>query len=286
LKKILLIEDDRLILETTSSFLEEAGFEILQASGGDEGISIAKIKSPDLIICDILMPGTNGHEVYRILHDDMITADIPFIFLSSLSDARDIRAGMAMGADDYITKPLHPDELLKTVETRLEKFDRLLKHKELRYHALFELASEAILMIKPDTAEIIDANHATLDMLGYSKVEISRLKANDILHTSTWGNVIQFLTGSVKNRRLPFQESTWKRKDSVEFPVQITGQAIEVQGLQYFLLTARDMSDIRFKEKALKDSEERYKELVENIGEGIGLVDLNERFTYVNPAAS
>ncbi|MEI8004990.1 MAG: PAS domain S-box protein [Bacteroidota bacterium] len=286
MKKILLIEDDRLILETTSSFLEGAGFEILQASGGDEGISIAKIKSPDLIICDILMPGTNGHEVYRILHDDMTTADIPFIFLSSLSDIRDIRAGMAMGADDYITKPLHPDELLKTVETRLEKFDRLLKHKELRYHALFELASEAILMIKPDTAEIIDANHATLDMLGYSKVEISRLKANDILHTSTWENVIKFLSGSVMNRRLPFQESTWKRKDSVEFPVQITGQAIEVQGLQYFLLTARDMSDIRFKEKALKDSEERHKELVENIGEGIGVVDLNERFTYVNPAAS
>jgi len=286
LKKILLIEDDRLILETTSNFLEGAGFEVLQAGGGDEGISLAKVKSPDLIICDVLMPGTNGHEVYRILHSDTTTADIPFIFLSSLSDIRDIRVGMQMGADDYITKPVHPDELLKTIETRFEKFDRLLKHKELRYHALFELASEAILMIKPDTAEIIDANQATLDMLGYSKHEITRLKANDILQPATWEHVIQFLSGNVMSRRLPLQESKWKRKDSVEFPVQITGQAIEVQGLPYFLLTARDISDIRFKEKALKDSEERYKELVENIGEGIGVVDLNERFTYVNPAAS
>jgi len=286
LKKILLIEDDRLILETTANFLESAGFEILEANGGEKGISLAKANTPDLILCDVLMPGTDGHEVYRILHNDITTADIPFIFLSSLSDIRDIRIGMQMGADDYITKPIHPDELLKTIETRLDKFDRLLKHKELRYHALFELASEAILMIKPETAEIIDANQATLDMLGYTKLEITRLKANDVLSKETWDNVVQFLSGNITGRRLPFHESKWKRNDNKEFPVQITGQGIDIQAVQYFLLTARDVSDIRFKEKALKDSEERYKELVENIGEGIGVVDLHERFTYVNPAAS
>jgi len=232
------------------------------------------------------MPGIDGHEVYRILHNDITTSDIPFIFLSSLTDKQDIRAGMQMGADDYITKPADPAELLKTVETRLNKFERLLKHKELRYHAIFELASEAILLIKPELAEIVDANQATLDMLGYSKNEITRLKAYDILPLGTWENMVLSLSNGSGNKKFPRQESRWKRKDKAEFPVQTNGQAVEIQGLEYLLLIGRDISDIRFKEKALKDSEERYKELVENIGEGIGVVDQKERFTYVNPAAA
>jgi len=283
-KKILLIEDDLLILETTADFIETAGYEVLRASGGDEGVIQAKVQMPDLILCDILMPGLNGHEVYRILQQDITTADIPFIFLSSLSDKHDIRTGMEMGADDYITKPADPGELLTSIQARLEKFDRLIKHKELRYHVLFELASEAVLMINPANLEIVDANQATLDMLGYSKAEISRLKAPDVVLPEEWEKAVRVLSGGSSNK-LQRNETRWKRKDGSEFPVQVSGQVVEIQDVKYFLLVARDISDIRFKEKALKESEERYKDLVENIGEGIGVVDLNERFTYVNPAA-
>ncbi|MCX6287606.1 MAG: PAS domain S-box protein [Bacteroidetes bacterium] len=286
MKKVLLIEDDRLILETTADFLETSGFEVLKAAGGDEGILLAKVQSPDMILCDILMPGISGHEVYRILQKDITTADIPFIFLSSLSDKQDIRIGMEMGADDYITKPADPKELLKAIEARLEKFDRLLKRKELRYHVLFELASETILMINPENSEIVDANQATLEMLGYSKDELTRLKAEDVLPAGEWENVLRILTKGSGINKLPLSESRLKRKDKTEIQVQINGQVVEIQAERFFLLIARDISDIRFKEKALKESEERYKELVENIGEGAGVVDLNERFTYVNPAAA
>lgn len=286
MKKVLLIEDDRLILETTADFLETSGFEVLKAAGGDEGILLAKVQSPDMILCDILMPGISGHEVYRILQKDITTADIPFIFLSSLSDKQDIRIGMEMGADDYITKPADPKELLKAIEARLEKFDRLLKRKELRYHVLFELASETILMINPENSEIVDANQATLEMLGYSKDELTRLKAEDVLPAGEWENVLRILTKGSGINKLPLSESRLKRKDKTEIQVQINGQVVEIQAERFFLLIARDISDIRFKEKALKESEERYKELVKNIGEGAGVVDLNERFTYVNPAAA
>jgi len=284
-KKILLIEDDRLILEATANFLTAAGFEVFKAAGGNEGISIAKIQIPDIILCDILMPGLNGHEVYRILQGDITTSDIPFIFLSSLADNKDIRYGMLMGADDYITKPCESAELLKAIQTRLEKSDRLLKQKELRYHVLFELASEAILMIKPDTAEIVDANQATIDLLGYAKDGIVELKVQDILPSGEWENALHILRNGKGNAMLPRTESHWKRKDKTELPVQTYGQVVEIQGVKYILLIARDISDIRFKEKALRESEERYRELVENIGEGIGVVDLNERFAYVNPVA-
>ena len=285
MKKILLIEDDRLILETTADFLETSGFEILKAANGDEGVSLAKIQSPDLILCDILMPGIDGHEVYRILQEDITTADIPFIFLSSLTAQQDIRKGMQLGADDYITKPANPRELLKAIQARLDKFDRLIKHKELRYRVLFELAYDAILMIRPGQSEIVDANQATLDMLGYSKDEISKLTAVDILPAKDWEDTLLTMLNSSGNRKLIRAESKWKRKDMAELPVQTSGQSVDIQGEQYVLLIARDVSDIRYKEKALRDSEERYKDLVENIGEGIGVVDLNERFTYVNPAA-
>lgn len=285
MKKILLIEDDRLILETTADFLENSGFKVLKASNGDVGVSIAKVESPDLIICDILMPGLNGHEVYGILQNDIATADTPFIFLSSLSEKEDIRKGMQMGADDYITKPVDPSGLLKTITARLEKFDRLIKHKELRYHVLFELASDAILMINPDNNGIVDANHSTLVMLGYTKEEITQLKAFDILPAKEWENLIRIFSNSSGSKKIPATESRWKRKDQLEFPVQINGQAVDIQGVQYVLLIARDISDIRYKEKALRESEERHKELVENIGEGVGVVDLKERFIYVNPAA-
>ncbi|MEI6884910.1 MAG: PAS domain S-box protein [Bacteroidota bacterium] len=285
MKKILLIEDDRLILETTADFLENSGFEVLKASHGDEGVKLAKVSAPDLIICDILMPGMNGHEVYRILRNDITTADTPFIFLSSLSEKEDIRKGMQMGADDYITKPVDPSGLLKTIKARLEKFDSLIKHKELRYHVLFELASDAILMVNPGNDIIVDANHSTLEMLGYTKDEITKLKAIDVLADKDWENAVRISLNTVGSKKIPRSESKWKRKDGVEIPVQINGEAVDIQGVQYILFIARDVSDIRYKEKALKDSEERHKELVENIGEGIGVVDTKERFTYVNPAA-
>ena len=285
MKKILLIEDDRLILETTADFLENSGFEVLKAPNGDEGVKLAKINAPDLIICDILMPGMNGHEVYRILRNDITTADTPFIFLSSLSEKEDIRTGMQMGADDYITKPVDPSGLLKTIKARLEKFDSLIKHKELRYHVLFELASDAILMVNPGNNIIVDANHSTLEMLGYTKDEITRLKAVNVLAEKEWENAVRISLNTLGSKKIPRSESKWKRKDGLEIPVQINGEAVDIQGVQYILLIARDVSDIRYKEKALKDSEERHKELVENIGEGIGVVDTKERFTYVNPAA-
>jgi PAS domain S-box-containing protein len=285
-KKVLLIEDDRLILETTGELLADSGYDVLKAESGPEGIMLAKTQLPDLILCDILMPEMDGHEVCRILQADLSTADIPFIFMSSLSDKMDIREGMQMGADDYITKPAIPKELVKTIQTRLEKFERLIKHKELRYHILFELATDAILLIRPESGEIVDANHSCLKILGYQKEEILKLSAHELFSEGEWEKVLRILDQGKLQDPVSFSETRLNRKDGVSIPVQSSGQIIDIHGISYLLLISRDISDIRGKEIALKESKERYKELVENIGEGIGIVDHNERFTYVNPTAS
>lgn len=118
---ILLIEDDEELLETTTVFLEEEGFEVISATDGTNGIQKALKHIPALIICDILLPGLDGFEVYKALKNFTDASFIPFIFLTAKAEKDDVRAGMQMGADDYITKPFDFNELLTAVKTRIQK---------------------------------------------------------------------------------------------------------------------------------------------------------------------
>lgn len=125
MKTILVIEDEKLILESISDYLTDEGYLCLSASNGSNGIQIAKDKIPDLILCDIKMPGITGHQVLQNLRSDTRTSTIPFIFLSAMVNKDDIRKGMLLGADDYLTKPFRPEELLNAVRIRLEKYSEL-----------------------------------------------------------------------------------------------------------------------------------------------------------------
>ncbi len=124
MKKILIIEDDRILLETAADFLHDEGYEILKASDGTKGIRMAGENLPDLILCDISMPTIDGYQVFTTLQASFTTARIPFIFMTGRSDNEDIRYGMQLGADDYIIKPINFRELKKSIEIRLEKLRR------------------------------------------------------------------------------------------------------------------------------------------------------------------
>ena len=119
--KILVIEDEANIRDNILELLEAEAFEAMAAENGIKGIDIAKQKKPDLIICDVMMPQLDGHGVLKALRQDPATAMIPFIFLTALADKTDTRRGMELGADDYLTKPCTPEELLKAISIRLEK---------------------------------------------------------------------------------------------------------------------------------------------------------------------
>jgi len=120
-KKILIIEDDDLVRDGVVELLSEEGFEMLSANNGLDGLKLAQKMIPDLIICDIMMPGLNGFQVLDYLQQDQETAVIPFIFLTAKSDRSDFRYSMQLGADDFITKPFKSEELKHAVITRLEK---------------------------------------------------------------------------------------------------------------------------------------------------------------------
>src|SRR5689334_10690792 len=120
---ILLIEDNAEMADNISSILQLAKYNVTHAPNGKIGVDVAQQIHPDLILCDVMMPELDGYGVLHILNKDPDTASIPFIFLTAKADKSDLRAGMNLGADDYITKPFDGVDLLKVVETRLKKHE-------------------------------------------------------------------------------------------------------------------------------------------------------------------
>jgi len=125
MKTILLIEDNLEIRENTGEILELAGYNVLTAENGKIGVASAQEHLPDLIICDIMMPELDGYGVLHILGQQVKTAAIPFIYLTAKADKSDIRSGMNLGADDYITKPFEEIDLLQTIERRLKRIEKI-----------------------------------------------------------------------------------------------------------------------------------------------------------------
>ena len=120
-KRILIIEDSVDIRENTAELLELSGFKVETAADGLEGVRLARFWSPDLVICDIMMPNLDGFGVLQVFSSQDNLASIPFIFLTAKTDRADMRKGMEMGADDYLTKPFQEVELLRAIEARLKK---------------------------------------------------------------------------------------------------------------------------------------------------------------------
>lgn len=119
--KVLVIEDNTDVLENVGEILELSGYQVHKAGDGREGVRQAVELLPDLIVCDIMMPNMDGYDVLKILRQNPATTGIPFIYLSAKSEKADLRAGMNLGADDYITKPFTESELLDAVKMRLER---------------------------------------------------------------------------------------------------------------------------------------------------------------------
>ena len=120
-KTILLIEDDTVLRENTAELLELEGYRTITAPNGKRGIGEALREVPDLIICDIMMPEIDGYGVLEALSDHHKTQHIPFIFLSAKTEHKEVRLGMDLGADDYLTKPCEEEDLLSAVRSRLAK---------------------------------------------------------------------------------------------------------------------------------------------------------------------
>lgn len=134
--KILVIEDEHLVRENILERLEFEGYNTISAANGVDGLTMAQEYKPDLIICDVMMPEMDGYGVLEALRKHSSTATIPFIFLTAKADKLDLRQGMELGADDYLTKPFTKNELLGAIASRLDKQAAIIKQSAKKLESL------------------------------------------------------------------------------------------------------------------------------------------------------
>jgi diguanylate cyclase len=130
MRKILVIEDERASRKLLLKLLQVEGFEAIEAENGSIGLQLAKTQCPDLILCDIMMPEMDGYEVLSRLQQEPATAMIPVICLTAQNERADLRRGMELGANDYLTKPFTTAELLSAIATQLAKLEMRQKQQQ------------------------------------------------------------------------------------------------------------------------------------------------------------
>jgi len=155
MKKILVIEDHALMRRNIVTILTMEGYEAISASNGREGLELALAERPDLILCDVMMPEMNGHDVLSAVRADPSTVGIPFIFLTAKGEKTDVRNGMNQGADDYLIKPVSRDDLVTSLTSRFARkqqqkpdFQSLFdSHKPLMTLGITDREAEVLLWI-------------------------------------------------------------------------------------------------------------------------------------------
>lgn len=121
MRKILVIEDEPEMRRNIATLLRYQDYEPITAENGRQGVEAARRAVPDLILCDVMMPEMDGYGVLQALQSDVSLARIPFIFLTAKGEKDDLRSGMNLGADDYLTKPVANADLVQAIETRLRR---------------------------------------------------------------------------------------------------------------------------------------------------------------------
>jgi DNA-binding NarL/FixJ family response regulator len=176
MKKILIIEDEPEMRRNLTTILRLEGFQPVAAENGRIGVEMARKEKPDLILCDVMMPELDGYGVIKALHNEAETMNIPFIFLTAKGERTDVRGGMNLGADDYLTKPVDKAELLRAVRARLARVEQLGKrefqpdftsHEPLMKLGLSPRVAEALLWVAQgktngDIAQILGISESTV----------------------------------------------------------------------------------------------------------------------------
>ncbi|HTA26417.1 MAG TPA: response regulator, partial [Bacteroidia bacterium] len=125
MKKILVIEDNKEMVENIAEMLELFNYTVVKALNATIGLELVISEKPDLIVCDIMLPDFDGYKILQTIEENPATRGTPFIFLTAKAEKSDVRKGMNLGADDYLTKPFDKADLINAVEARLKRNDFL-----------------------------------------------------------------------------------------------------------------------------------------------------------------
>jgi len=183
-ERILLVEDEKNIIELVKFNLEEEGYAVTAVMTGDEGLKIARQKRFDLILLDLMLPGIGGLEICKILRNDEKTKQVPIIMLTARSAAADRVIGLELGADDYVTKPFSPRELLARVKAVLRRSVGGTHDEVLKTGQLVVDAAKHVVTLK---RKQIDLSSKEFDLLKVLLSAKGRVLSRDFLLDRVWG---------------------------------------------------------------------------------------------------
>lgn len=166
--KVLVVEDTLSIREEINDILLMEGYAVFQAENGKDGFDVASKENPDLIVSDILMPELNGFEMFEKLQENKNTMNIPLIFLSAKAEKEDIRAGMNLGAEDYLTKPVNTNDLVDAVENKIKK-------KIIRDQKIINQTKDLLNTVQHQKIKLDNYSNIILDRLKPSQVNVPEL---------------------------------------------------------------------------------------------------------------
>ena len=171
--RILVVDDEPEILRVFTQILNNAGYEVLTAATGRDGLRLAREERPDLVLLDVLLPDFNGMAVCKQIKGDPILKDVFVVLISGGATSTTHKVeGLASGADDYMVKPLDPDELLARIQTILRLRDTMaaLRASEEHYRRLINILPDAVCLMRPD-GRLLEVNSQAVALLGYASAE-------------------------------------------------------------------------------------------------------------------
>ncbi|WP_027340713.1 response regulator transcription factor [Halonatronum saccharophilum] len=182
-KRILIIDDDKNVLEILSLYLKRDNFEVMMAKDGEEGLDKAKEFNPNLIILDIMMPKIDGLEVVKSLRKDN---EVPVILLSAKGEEFDRVLGLELGADDYVTKPFSPREVIARVKAILKRVNRLENNKKdlISYPNLIVHPKDRSVEVKGEEVDLSPKEYELLLLLARHPKQVFK---REVLCDRIWG---------------------------------------------------------------------------------------------------
>ncbi|MBD2846797.1 response regulator transcription factor [Paenibacillus sp. IB182496] len=186
MKKILIIEDETSIAELERDYLEIHGFQVELADSGEQGLELALARDFDLIVLDLMLPQVDGFEICRQIRQ---TKDIPVLMVTARKEEIDKIRGLGLGADDYMTKPFSPGELVARVKAHLSRYERLLGARDGRSE---QIRVRGLIIDKPSRRVFVNEQEAVLTSKEYELLQFMALHPNRVftkeeLFERLWG---------------------------------------------------------------------------------------------------
>src|SRR6185369_7906680 len=280
--RILIVDDDRKILDLLVDLLALEGYEIATAADGSEAIELALSFAPDIVVSDVVMPNVSGLELCRRLKEDSRTAYVPVLLISGLATSDDANLeGLHAGADDYLDLPFRNEELLVKVARLVERhrIGKALKESEERYRNLVELSPDAIVV--HHDGKFTYVNPAALTLWGASSAEdLIGKSILDVVHPDYHDHVrerVDYIQRFQKSTELAEQKCL--RLDGSELDVEVTGLPFTSEGQSAVLAVYRDVTEKKQAREALRKAEKRLRTVVASASLILFACDKNGIFT-------